>query len=54
MDETNLEKTPIEENNDSQNPGEKEDESRILEFFEYKEGIQRPSLNDKLIILYDQ
>jgi uncharacterized protein len=53
MDETNLEKTPAEENNDSENPGEKEEESRILEFFEYKEGIQRPSLNNKLIILYE-
>jgi hypothetical protein len=53
MDETNLEKTPIEENNDSDKTEEKEEESRILEFFEYREGIQRPSLNDKLITLYE-
>ncbi|MFA5405558.1 MAG: C4-type zinc ribbon domain-containing protein [Ignavibacteria bacterium] len=51
MEETNLEKTSLETNNESEHNEENESESRILEFFEYKEGIQKPNLNEKLILL---
>lgn len=51
MEETNLEQTPAEPNNDSEHKEDIEPESRILEFFEYKEGILRPNLAYKLVLL---
>jgi uncharacterized protein len=51
MEDKNLEQTPLESNNDSEHNEENDPESRILEFFEYKEGILRPNLSEKLILL---
>ncbi len=51
MDEANLEQSSLESNNNSENREESEQESRILEFFEYKEGVKKPNLTDKLILL---
>lgn len=54
MEETNLEKNLNEEEKKTDNREEgDEGESRILEFFEYKEGVQRPNLNAKLLLLYE-
>lgn len=51
MDDTNLEQSSLEPNNNPEGREESEPESRILEFFEYKEGVQKPNLTDKLILL---
>jgi uncharacterized protein len=53
MEDTNLKKAPIEPNENSQHDEGDEPESRIIEFFEYKEGIQKPNLTEKLIFLYE-
>jgi uncharacterized protein len=53
MEDTNLEKEQTEPIENPENPGDNEPESRIIEFFEYKEGIQKPNLNEKLILLYE-
>jgi|WetSurMetagenome_2_1015567.scaffolds.fasta_scaffold11849_2 uncharacterized protein len=53
MEDTNLEQTQTEPNENSEHTDDNEPESRIIEFFEYKEGIQRPNLNEKLIFLYE-
>jgi uncharacterized protein len=53
MEDTNLEQTQNEPNENSEHTGNNEPESRIIEFFEYKEGIQRPNLSEKLIHLYE-
>lgn len=51
MDDTNLEQSSLEPNNNPEGREESEPESRILEFFEYREGAKKPNLTDKLILL---
>lgn len=51
MEDNNIEQTPFEQNSESEHKEEPEQESRIIEFFEYKEGIQKPNLTEKLILL---
>jgi len=53
MEETNLEQAPLEPEKSQEQGGENESESRILEFFEYREGIQKPNQNEKLTLLYE-
>jgi len=53
MEETNLEQAPLEPEKSQEQGGENESESRILEFFEYTEGIQKPNQNEKLTLLYE-
>lgn len=51
MEDTNLESAPQELENNSEQNEEHEPDSRILEYFEYTEGIQQPNLTEKLILL---
>jgi uncharacterized protein len=53
MEDKNLEQTPVDPNINKEQDDEKEEESRILEFFEYREGIIRPNLGEKLTLLYE-
>lgn len=53
MEETNVEQTPAEPEKNQVQGGEKEEESRILEFFEYREGVLKPNLGEKLTLLYE-
>jgi len=53
MEETNLEQTPVDPENLREQGEENEPESRILEFFEYREGVLKPNLAEKLTLLYE-
>jgi len=48
MDITKKDELPGNENTEQEDP-----ESRIIEFFEYKEGILKPNLTEKLLVLFE-
>ena len=48
MDKIKKEEIPETENAEQEDP-----ESRIIEFFEYKEGILKPNLSENLLALYE-
>jgi uncharacterized protein len=53
MEDSNLEQIPADPNGNKELGGEQEEESRILEFFEYREGIVKPNLGERLTLLYE-
>jgi predicted nucleic acid-binding Zn-ribbon protein len=53
MEDSNLEQIPVDPIENKDKGGEQEEESRILEFFEYREGIVKPNLGEKLTLLYE-